>query len=48
MAPRAKDAAWAYAEMVGDQMYCRFCKKKIKEGGGGIHRLKLHLAGLKG
>lgn len=48
MAPRAKDSAWAYAEMVGDQMYCKFCKKKIKEGGGGIHRLKLHLAGVKG
>ena len=48
MAPRAKDSAWAYAEMVGDQMYCKFCKKKIEEGGGGIHRLKLHLAGLGG
>ena len=47
MAPKAKDVAWAYAEMVGDQMYCKFCKKKI-EGGGGIHRLKLHLVGVKG
>ena len=47
MAPRAKDSAWAYAEMVGDQMFCKFCKKKI-EGGGGIHKLKLHLASLRG
>ena len=25
-----------------------FVRKKIKEGGAGIHRLKLHLAGVKG
>ena len=43
-----KDVAWAYAEMVDDQMHCKFCKRKIKGGGGGIHRLKLHLAGLRG
>ena len=48
MAPRMKDASWAYAEMVDDQMHCKFCKRKIKGGGGSIHRLKLHLAGLRG
>ena len=48
MAPRMKDVAWAYAEMIDDQMHCNFCKRKIKGGGGGIHRLKLHLVGLKG
>lgn len=26
MAPRMKDAAWAYAEMVDDQMHFKFCK----------------------
>ena len=48
MAPRMKDIAWAYVEMVDDQMHCKFCKRKIKGAGGGIHRLKLHLVGLRG
>jgi len=48
MAPRAKDAAWAYVEMVDSQMHCKFCHKKIKEGPGGINRLKQHLAGIRG
>ena len=48
MAPRAKDPAWAYVEMVDSQMHCKFCHRKIKEGPGGIHRLKQHLAGFKG
>ena len=46
MAPRVKDAAWAYVEMVDSQMHCKFCHRKIKEGPGGINRLKQHLAGL--
>ena len=48
MAPRAKDPAWAYVEMVDNQMCCKFCHRKIKEGPGGIHRLKQHLAQIKG
>ena len=48
MAPRMKYVAWAYAEMVDDQMHCKFCKTKIKGSGMGIHRLKLHLGGLRG
>ena len=48
MAPRVKDAAWAYAEMVDNQIHWKFCHKKIKEGRGGIHRLKQHLAGIRG
>ena len=48
MAPRVKDAAWAYAEMVESQMHCKFFHRKIKEGLGGINRLKQHLAGIIG
>ena len=48
MAPGMKDATWEYAKMIDDQMHCKFCKRKIKGGGGGIHRLKLHLASLRG
>ena len=48
MAPRAKDPAWAYVEMVDSQMHCKFCHRKIKEGPGGINRLKQHLAGIRG
>ena len=44
MAPRARDPAWAYVEMVDSQMQCKFCHRKIKEGPGGINRLKQHLA----
>ena len=46
MAPKSKDAAWAHAEVVEGKIYCRYCKKLIK--GGGIHRLKQHLAGIRG
>ena len=48
MAPRAKDPAWAYVEMVDSEMCWKFCHRKIKSGPGGIHRLKQHLAGIKG
>ena len=48
MAPRIKDAAWAYVEMIDNQMHYKFCHRNIKGGGGGIHRLKQHLAGVRG
>lgn len=48
MAPRVRDVAWAYVEMVDSQMHCKFCHRKIKEGPGGINRLKQHLAGIRG
>ena len=43
MAPKAKDSAWAHADVVDEVMYC---KKLIK--GGGIYKLKRHLATIKG
>ena len=43
MAPKAKDYAWAHPDVVDGVMYC---KKLIK--GGGIYRLKQHLAAIKG
>ena len=46
MAPKAKDTAWAHADVVDGVMYCKYCKKLIK--GGGIYRLKQHLASIKG
>ena len=46
MAPKAKDLAWAHADVVEGEMYCKYCKKLIK--GGGIFRLKQHLASIKG
>jgi len=48
MAPRARDPASAYVEMVDSQMQCKFRHRKIKEGPGGINRLKQHLAGIRG
>ena len=45
-APKAKDPTWAHAEVVDGVMYCKYCKKLIK--GGGIYRLKQHLAAIKG
>jgi hypothetical protein len=50
MAPKAKDVAWVHAEVVDGNMCCKYCQKCIKGGGvgGGIHRLKEHLAGIKG
>lgn len=43
-----KDVAWAYAEMIDNQMHCKFCYKKIRGGGGHIHKLKQHLVGIRG
>jgi len=34
MTPRVKDVAWAYAEMVDNQMHYKFCHRKIKDGHG--------------
>lgn len=48
MAPRMKDVASTYAEMIDNQMHCKFCHRKIKGGGGGIHRMKQHLDGIRG
>ena len=46
MAPKAKDYAWAHADFVDEVMYCKYCNKLIK--GGGICKLKQHLAAIKG
>jgi hypothetical protein len=45
--PRVKDPAWIHVDLVDEEIYCKYCKKCIK-GGGGIHRLKEHLAGRRG
>ena len=44
MAPKTKDSAWAHCDVVDGKMICKFCEKCI--GGGGILRLKQHLAGI--
>ena len=46
MAPKAKDPAWVHAEVNEGLMYCKYCHKLIR--GGGIFRLKQHLAGVRG
>jgi hypothetical protein len=46
MVPRVKNAAWIHVDVVDGEMYCKYCKKHIEEGG--IHRLKQHLAGIRG
>ena len=46
MAPRAKDAAWAHVESVDGEIFCKYCNKHIR--GGGIHRVKQHLAEIRG
>ena len=46
MSPKAKDPPWAHANVVDGVMYCKYCKKLIKDGG--IYRLKQHLAAIKG
>ncbi|XP_075658858.1 uncharacterized protein LOC142628698 [Castanea sativa] len=48
---RSEDPAWAYGRAVPDvknNTQCIFCSKMIRGGGGGITRLKYHLAGIKG
>ena len=46
MAPKAKDPAWVHAHVIEGIIYCKYCHKKIKEGG--IFRLKQHLVGIRG
>ena len=46
MAQKAKDPTWVHVDVVEEEMYCKYCKKLIK--GGGIFRLKQHLAAIKG
>jgi hypothetical protein len=50
MAPKAKDVAWVHVEVIEGLMYCKYCQKCIKGGGGrgGIHRLKEHVVGVRG
>ena len=46
MAPKAKDSAWVHCDVIDGKMVCKLCQKCI--GGGGILRLKHHLAGIRG
>ena len=46
MAPRAKDTAWAHVDTVDGEIFCKYCNKHIRRGG--IHRVKQHLAGIRG
>jgi hypothetical protein len=46
MAPKGKDSAWAHCDVIEGKMICKLCHKSI--GGGGILRLKQHLAGVRG
>jgi len=46
MAPKGKDSAWAHCDVIDGKMICKLCHKPI--GGGGILRLKQHLAGIRG
>jgi hypothetical protein len=41
-----KDIAWAHCKIVGNTIVCIYCAKVF--GGGGIHRVKEHLAGVPG
>ncbi len=46
MAPKSKDNAWTHCYLIDGKMICKFCNKPI--GGGGVLRLKQHLAGIRG
>ena len=47
MAPKEKkDIAWSYCQLIDGKMVCNFCQKEV--GGGGIHRIKQHLANARG
>ena len=46
MVLKSKDTAWIHADVVEGKIYCKYCKKFIK--GGDIHRLKQHLAAIRG
>ena len=45
IASKAKDPAWLHVQMIDGIMHCKYCLKKIC---GGIHKLKQHLAGIRG
>jgi hypothetical protein len=47
MAPKdKKDPAWLHCQLIDGSMVCNYCKKEV--GGGGIHRIKQHLANARG
>ena len=46
MPPKAKDSAWVHCDVIDGKMVCKLCRKYI--GGGGILRLKHHLAAIRG
>jgi hypothetical protein len=47
MAPKEKkDPAWLHCQLIDGAMVCNYCKKGV--GGGGIHRIKQHLAHARG
>jgi hypothetical protein len=47
MAPKEKkDPAWLYCQLIDGVMVCNYCQKEV--GGGGIHRIKQHLANARG
>ena len=47
MAPKdRKDVAWVHCQLIEGKFVCNYCQKEV--GGGGINRLKQHLAGTRG
>ena len=47
MAPKEKrDPAWVHCQLIDGKMVCNYCQKEV--GGGGIHRIKQHLAHARG
>jgi hypothetical protein len=47
MAPKEKkDPLWLHCQLIDGVMLCNYCQKEV--GGGGIHRIKQHLANARG
>jgi hypothetical protein len=47
MSPKEKrDLAWLHCQLIDEKMVCNYCQKEV--GGGGIHRIKQHLAHARG
>jgi hypothetical protein len=47
MAPKEKkDPAWLHCQVIDGALVCNYCQKGV--GGGGIHRIKQHLAHARG
>jgi hypothetical protein len=47
MAPKEKkDPTWLHCQLIDGVMVCNYCQKEV--GGGGIHRIKQHLANARG